>query len=207
MKAADLYERACSNDHMGGCANLALLLLGTPGTAPQETARARELLEKACAAGLTRACSKVRELEIGAPSEPVHRSSRTVASSSSVHGRERPSVARRTSPTAAASTGTATVSPCGANVGQDHCDLLVVHQPPEPGHDIRRTAFSVQHDANRFRKSAEQQVRAYERRCDVQPSAAIGLMAHRADGLIDFAASVDPPLAVERPARRGSTRS
>ena len=59
-KAAGLYERACSNAHMDGCANLGLLLLGTPGAAPQEKARARELLEKACAAGIARACGKVR---------------------------------------------------------------------------------------------------------------------------------------------------
>ena len=56
-KAADLYDRACRSAHMGGCANLGLLLLGTPGA---DKARARELLEKACAAGITRACSKVR---------------------------------------------------------------------------------------------------------------------------------------------------
>ena len=60
VKAADLYERACSNAQMDGCANLALLLLRTPGAAPQEQARARELLEQACAAGIARACSKVR---------------------------------------------------------------------------------------------------------------------------------------------------
>jgi hypothetical protein len=59
-KAADLYERACSNDHMAGCANLGLLFLDSPGTAPQQKARARELLEKACVAGIARACSKVR---------------------------------------------------------------------------------------------------------------------------------------------------
>ena len=59
-KAAGLYERACSNGQMDGCANLALLLLGTPGAAPQEKARARELLEKACAAGIARACRQIR---------------------------------------------------------------------------------------------------------------------------------------------------
>ena len=60
VKAAGLYERACSNAQMDGCANLGLLLLGTPGAVPQQKARARELLEKACAAGIARACSKVR---------------------------------------------------------------------------------------------------------------------------------------------------
>ena len=60
LKAADLYERACSKDHMGGCANLGLLLLGTPGTPPKEKARAHDLLEKACAAGIARACGKGR---------------------------------------------------------------------------------------------------------------------------------------------------
>jgi serine/threonine protein kinase len=59
-KAAGLYERACSSSHMDGCANLGLLILGTAGAAPGETARARQLLEKACAAGIARACSKVR---------------------------------------------------------------------------------------------------------------------------------------------------
>jgi len=59
-KAAGLYERACSNKHMDGCANLGLLLLGTPGVTSTEEARARDLLEKACAAGVARACSKVR---------------------------------------------------------------------------------------------------------------------------------------------------
>jgi hypothetical protein len=59
-KAVSLYDRACSNGHMDGCANLALLLLGTAGAAPGEKARARQLLEKACAAGVARACSKVR---------------------------------------------------------------------------------------------------------------------------------------------------
>jgi serine/threonine-protein kinase len=54
--AAKLYERACSNAHVDGCANL----LRTPGATPQEKARARDLLEKACAAGIARACSKVR---------------------------------------------------------------------------------------------------------------------------------------------------
>jgi TPR repeat protein len=62
VKAADLYERACSNAHMDGCANLALLLLGTASAAPAEKARARELLDKACAAGIARACSKVKEV-------------------------------------------------------------------------------------------------------------------------------------------------
>ena len=59
-KAAGLYERACSNSHMDGCANLGLLILGTAGAAPEEKARARQLLEKACAAGILRACSKVK---------------------------------------------------------------------------------------------------------------------------------------------------
>ena len=59
-KAAGLYERACSNAQMDGCANLGLLLLGTPGATPQEKARARDLLEKACAAGIARACGRVR---------------------------------------------------------------------------------------------------------------------------------------------------
>ena len=59
-KAAGLYERACSNAHMDGCANLALLLLGTTGATPEERARARKLLDKACAAGIARACGKVR---------------------------------------------------------------------------------------------------------------------------------------------------
>jgi serine/threonine-protein kinase len=59
-EAARLYDRACSNGQMDGCANLALLLLGTQGAAPQEKSRARELLEKACAAGIARACSKVK---------------------------------------------------------------------------------------------------------------------------------------------------
>jgi TPR repeat protein len=59
-KAAGLYERACSNAQMDGCANLGLLFLDTPGAAPEEKARARELLEKACAAGIARACSKAR---------------------------------------------------------------------------------------------------------------------------------------------------
>jgi serine/threonine protein kinase len=59
-KAAGLYERACANAQMDGCANLGLLFVDTPGAAPQEKARARELLEKACAAGIARACSKVR---------------------------------------------------------------------------------------------------------------------------------------------------
>ena len=54
--AAKLYERACSNAHVDGCANL----LRTPGATPQEKARARDLLEKACAAGIARACSKIR---------------------------------------------------------------------------------------------------------------------------------------------------
>ena len=35
-KAAGLYERACSNGHMDGCANLGLLLLDTPGAAAKE---------------------------------------------------------------------------------------------------------------------------------------------------------------------------
>jgi serine/threonine-protein kinase len=59
-RAAGLYDRACSNAQMDGCANLALLLLGTPGAAPLEKARARELLQKACAAGIARACSRIR---------------------------------------------------------------------------------------------------------------------------------------------------
>lgn len=59
-KAAGFYERACANAHMDGCANLALLLLGTSGATPAETARARELLAKACAAGIARACGQVR---------------------------------------------------------------------------------------------------------------------------------------------------
>jgi serine/threonine protein kinase len=59
-KAAGLYERACSNAQMDGCANLGLLFLDTPGAAPEEKARARELLEKACAAGIARACGKIR---------------------------------------------------------------------------------------------------------------------------------------------------
>jgi serine/threonine protein kinase len=59
-KAAGLYERACSNAQMDGCANLGLLFLDSPGASPQEKGRARELLEKACAAGIARACSKVK---------------------------------------------------------------------------------------------------------------------------------------------------
>ena len=54
-RAVDLYRRACSNGHLDGCANL----LRTSGAA-QDKARARELLEKACDAGIARACSKVR---------------------------------------------------------------------------------------------------------------------------------------------------
>jgi hypothetical protein len=45
---------------MDGCANLGLLVLDTPGAAAQEKARAGELLAKACAAGIARACAKVR---------------------------------------------------------------------------------------------------------------------------------------------------
>ena len=59
-RAAGFYERACSNRHMDGCANLGLLLLGAPGAAPAEKARAQELLEKACASGIARACAKIR---------------------------------------------------------------------------------------------------------------------------------------------------
>jgi hypothetical protein len=55
-RAVDLYKRACSNAHLDGCAHL----LRTPGAAPQDKARARELLAKACDAGIARACSKVR---------------------------------------------------------------------------------------------------------------------------------------------------
>ena len=54
--AARLYDRACSNANMDGCANL----LRIPGAAPQAKARARDLLDKACAAGDARACSQVR---------------------------------------------------------------------------------------------------------------------------------------------------
>jgi TPR repeat protein len=57
---ADDYERACSNSQLDGCANLALLLLATPGAAPKDKTRAHELLEKACAGGIARACGKVR---------------------------------------------------------------------------------------------------------------------------------------------------
>ena len=59
-KAAGLYERACSSGHMDGCANLGLLFLDSPGVAPEEKERARQLLQKACAAGIARACGKVR---------------------------------------------------------------------------------------------------------------------------------------------------
>jgi serine/threonine protein kinase len=60
VKAAGLYERACTNGQLDGCANLGLLLLDTPGAASQDKTRARELLEKACAAGIARACGRVR---------------------------------------------------------------------------------------------------------------------------------------------------
>ena len=43
-------SRRAPNVHLDGCANL----LRTPGAAPQEKARARDLLEKACAAGIAR---------------------------------------------------------------------------------------------------------------------------------------------------------
>ncbi len=59
-KAAGLYERACSTGHVDGCANLGLLLLDSPGLAPEEQQRARQLLERACAAGIARACGKIR---------------------------------------------------------------------------------------------------------------------------------------------------
>jgi TPR repeat protein len=59
-KAASFYERACANAHMDGCANLALLLLGTASATPEEKARARKLLDNACAAGITRACNRAR---------------------------------------------------------------------------------------------------------------------------------------------------
>ena len=58
-KAVGLYERACSNGHVDGCANLRLLVLTSPGITPEEKKRARQLLEKACAAGIARACGQV----------------------------------------------------------------------------------------------------------------------------------------------------
>jgi serine/threonine-protein kinase len=57
-KASGLYERACSNGQMDGCANLGLLLLNLPGAVSQDRARARQFLERACRAGVARACGR-----------------------------------------------------------------------------------------------------------------------------------------------------
>ena len=59
-KAAALYEQACSNGEMDGCANLGLLLLNMPGAVSQDKARARQLLQKACSAGVARACGAAK---------------------------------------------------------------------------------------------------------------------------------------------------
>jgi hypothetical protein len=55
-KAATLYDRACTGGYLDACANLGRLYLTSREASPQQKARAHDLLQKACSAGIARAC-------------------------------------------------------------------------------------------------------------------------------------------------------
>ncbi len=58
-RAEALYEKACGAAHAEACTNLALLYLDDSNVSADRRVRARGLLTKACADGVSRACQKL----------------------------------------------------------------------------------------------------------------------------------------------------
>ena len=58
-RAEALYEKACGAAHAEACTNLALLYLDGSAVSADRRMRARGLLTKACADGVSRACQRL----------------------------------------------------------------------------------------------------------------------------------------------------